>query len=536
MAASLIAQEHIALLNGFPAFFDAVQKSYSEYEDRLKVATRNIEISSQELTTSYANVENLNISMNAMLDSLGNGLLFFNSEGICSSVYSKACLTLLEVDPSHKHLTDILNFSDDERRNLETWLPIVFSGNVALDFNDMKKLLPGEIRNTKNHVIKLDYRPMYLHEDSLTGILLIATDITQEIEAERKMARIQMEAHKIQQIARGRNGFHRFLCDIYNFVNMTKELDANDILMEDRNAFLRQLHTFKGYASTFGLQVLSEKLHDTEADIRSAPDNRLALCLQERMGEIEDHLELEKEFARDLFGPGFMTQGRVLTVEMPKVQEFIGLLSDVVKNREERSLLMRALTKNILSIPIFNAFLSFERELARIAEHQGKAIPECHMEGENVPIVFSEYEDFFNVLIHLARNISDHGIEMPDERVHKGKKREGQITIRMEHSKRDFLKISIKDDGQGIDPGKIRHKLKKERGIDLAGKSDEEALQYIFEPDFSLLKETSMISGRGMGMNAIKDIVDQMGGSVKVSSGGPDAQGTSFIFELPYKM
>lgn len=533
-----ITPEQITILENFPKFVDSVQNSYNEYEDRLKIATRNIELSSKELTSAYANLESLNVSINAMLDSLGQGLLFFNNEGVCSPVFSKSCLTLLEIDPSHRNLSDVLNFSSDDRQNFLSWLPIVFSDSVALDFDDMKKLLPGVMVNGKGQTIEIDYRPMYLHEDTLIGILLIATDVTYRLESEAKMHQVQMEAHKIQQIARNRNGFHRFLCDLYAFIGMAKEADPALASAEDRSALLRQLHTFKGYASTFSLTEITEKIHDIEGDLKNLDAGKAIAVMQKTYaGALEDLLEQEKSFARTLFGSGFMTQGRVLTIEMSKIEEFSHLMADVVKDERDRERISRALTLNFLTVPIFSAFLSFERELARMAELQGKAIPDCHMEGDNLPIVYSEYENFFNVLIHLARNIVDHGLETSDERLYKGKPREGQVRIHVKKSDNtNYVRISISDDGQGIDAGKIRHKLKRERNLDLTGKTDEEILQYIFDPEFSLRKEATMVSGRGMGTNAIQDIVVNMGGSVHVTSGGPDAQGTTFIFELPYRM
>jgi len=526
--------EFIALLENFPKFFDAVEKSFNEYEDRLKVATRNIEISSRELTTAYANVEKLNANINAMLDSLGQGLLFFNREGICSPVYSKACLSLLEIDPSHKFLPDALGFPEQERHNFESWLSIVFSDHVALDFNDMKKLLPEKTVNSVGHVIELDYRPMYIHEETLMGVLLIATDITSKLEAEEKMRHVQTEAHKIQQIAQNRNGFHRFLSDIESFLHVIAEADSQSQGKEDKNSLLRQLHTFKGHASAFSLIELSQKLHDIETDLRKGSAGDFLSRMKTQSESLQILLEESRTFARNLFGPEFMMQGRVLTVEMSKIEDFTKLIKQVVKSESDQEILTRTMVRNFLSVPIFSAFLSFERELARIAEDQGKALPECRFEGENLPIVFAEYEGFFNVLIHVARNIVDHGLEMPDERIRKGKPREGHVTIKVEQAGESLLRIAIGDDGQGIDPGRIRHKLKKERGLDLIGTSDEDVLQHIFDPEFSLRKEATILSGRGMGLNAIQHVVKSMGGNVFVKSGGDDNQGTEFIFELPY--
>lgn len=530
-----ITAEQLSILENFPKFFDSIQNSYNEYEDRLKVATRNIEISSRELTTAYANLENLNANINVMLESLGQGLLFFDRDGICSPVFSKACLSLLETDPAHRKLPDVLGFSADETRNFRSWLGIVFSNSIALDFDDMKKLLPGKKINSRNRTIELNYRPMYLNEDTLMGVLLIATDITYQLEAREKMEEIQMEAHKIYQIAQNRNGFHRFLCDLDSFIDLVKHASEH-ACPDDKIALLRQLHTFKGSASTFNLTRLSEYIHDIETELKNVEAGRIIATLTRHTAELQRLLEKEKDLARSLFGAGFLAQGKTLTVEISKIEEYARLIEKVA-TPEQSQILIQALTSEFLLFPIHSAFLSFEREVSRMAEHQGKAVPVFRLEGENIPIVFSAFEDFFNCLIHVARNIADHGLEIPEERLHKGKPREGQICVRTERIKQngDFIRITIHDDGQGIDAEKIRHKLKRERGLDLSATSDEDVLQYIFQPEFSLRKEATMVSGRGMGMNAVFAVVQGMGGFTIVKSGGPDGQGTTFIFELPCK-
>lgn len=525
----------IERLENFPRFVDTIEKSYAEYEERLKIATRNIEISSKELTNAYQRLENLNININAMLDSLGQGLLFFDKDGICSSVYSKSSLDILGTDPSNKPLPEVLDFNEKNRQTFQSWLRIVFSGDSALEFNDLKGLLPQEIIKAKGRIIELDYRPMYLSENKLMGILLIAEDVTRQREDAEKLAESMANAFKIEQVAQNRNGFYTFMTDLCSFIDMVKARYVQKTDHDDRDMLLRALHTYKGLAATFSLKTLSEALHRIELKLSRLEKAEFVSVLVRELGTIETIIEQEKAFARSLFGPDFFTAGRVKTIEVAKIEALAALFTEKTPDAAE---ITRFINHQILSTPIFDAFLPFERELYRLAEQQGKAIPQYRIQGDNVLILPAPYEKLFGNLIHLARNIVDHGLEMPDERIGKGKSRAGSVivNIKQTNEKQHGLNITISDDGNGIDLDYIRQKLAEEHQIDTTGQSDEDIISYIFRPGFSLKPNISMISGRGMGMNALHEAVNEMGGDIQVISNYKDSQGTTFIFYLPLKI
>lgn len=523
-----VPEDKTTILGNFPDFIEAVEKSYAEYEDRLKVSARNIEISSKELTTAFRDLENLNLNINAMLDSLGQGLLFFKKDGMCSPVFSQACLELLEVDPSDKFLPDVLGFSDDEKSNFGSWLKIVFSGNLAMDFDDLKDLLPEEIRTKKGAIISLDYKPMYVVEDQLTGVLLIATDITNEREYEEKLRHSETEVLKLQQIAQNRNGFYSFIMDMTDFLEQAEETDFKNLSEEEKDALMRILHTFKGYALSFKLDALAQKIHEYEVFIRREKIQDIDFS------SLKEILEHKKELGRKLFGNAFMTGGKVKCVDLDTLETLNDMVVQSVENKDVRDKIVSFINRELLSIQIFQAFDPFQRELFSLAEQLGKQAPFYEIDGENLFIIPSDYEEFFNILIHLARNIMDHGIEQAAERVSKGKTEEGHVRISIRKPENEILEIIISDDGRGIDPSIIRQKLSEERGLDTSEESDDDVIHHIFDPSFTVKKEVSLISGQGIGMNAIRDVVEKLGGTIRVQSNYADSKGTSFIFTLPY--
>jgi two-component system chemotaxis sensor kinase CheA len=136
-------------------------------------------------------------------------------------------------------------------------------------------------------------------------------------------------------------------------------------------------------------------------------------------------------------------------------------------------------------------------------------------------------------LLHLLRNAVDHGIETPEERIQKGKPRNGTITLSAKRD-RSYVLVTISDDGKGIDPNLMREKA-VQKGLLAADEAeqltDEEALRYISTPGFSTKAETTSVSGRGVGVDVAKTRVESLGGSFQIQS--EKGRGTTFLIRFP---
>ncbi len=168
------------LLDKMPDFFDGVDISFSEYEERVKMALRNLELSSGELNEANYRLEDLNIAINAMLDSLGQGLLFFDSRGVCSDVFSKACQTLLETNPAGKNIADVLRLPPDKRAVFNEILTMLFVRKSRLGFDEIMALAPSSYEHTGNLHVALNYKPVCGPDGEISKVVLIATDLTRE--------------------------------------------------------------------------------------------------------------------------------------------------------------------------------------------------------------------------------------------------------------------------------------------------------------------------------------------------------------------
>lgn len=182
--------------------------------------------------------------------------------------------------------------------------------------------------------------------------------------------------------------------------------------------------------------------------------------------------------------------------------------------------------------PVGIIFNKFPRVVRGLAMDLGKKI-DLKLEGTEVELDKTIIEGLGDPLTHLVRNSADHGIEVPADREKKGKKAMGTIELRAFYESGQVI-IEIKDDGKGLDPGKIAEKAVS-KGLysedDIQGMSDKEKLNLIMLPGFSTAEQVTDVSGRGVGMDVVKTNLDQMGGQVELVS--EIDKGTTIRIKLP---
>ncbi len=193
---------------------------------------------------------------------------------------------------------------------------------------------------------------------------------------------------------------------------------------------------------------------------------------------------------------------------------------------------LQAAVMQVRMIPLSHVFQRFPRLVRDLSRRLGRPI-RLVIEGEEAEADKNVVEDLAEPLVHLIRNACDHGIEPPEEREAAGKPREGTVRLRAE-AHDDHVTIEVSDDGRGMDPAVLRRKA-YEKGIiseaELEALDDQAALQLVFAPGFSTAERVSDVSGRGVGMDAVRAMVRRVGGEVRVRS-TPGA-GTTVRLVLP---
>jgi len=183
-------------------------------------------------------------------------------------------------------------------------------------------------------------------------------------------------------------------------------------------------------------------------------------------------------------------------------------------------------------LPVAQVFNRFPRMVRDLAQKLGKEV-DFIVEGHETELDRNIIEVIGDPLIHLIRNALDHGIEPPEERARLGKSRAGVLMLKASYMENHII-ITVQDDGRGMDPAKLRAKAVEKGLLDREAAermSDPEALNLIFMPGFSTVTEVSDLSGRGVGMDIVRNHIEQIGGIVEVAS-TPGA-GTVFTVKLP---
>ncbi|MFZ5564569.1 MAG: chemotaxis protein CheA [Thermodesulfobacteriota bacterium] len=205
-------------------------------------------------------------------------------------------------------------------------------------------------------------------------------------------------------------------------------------------------------------------------------------------------------------------------------------LMEIAEVIERLSNDLRDTTLDIRMLPIGSSFGKFKRVVWDLSSQKGKEV-ELVTEGAATELDKTVIERLDDPLVHLLRNSIDHGIETPDERERAGKPRQGKIVFSAEHAGGNVI-ITISDDGRGIDAEAVRARA-VEKGLLAAGASptEKELLNFIFEPGFSTADQVSDLSGRGVGMDVVRQNITALRGKVSVSSA--KGEGTRIRMSIP---
>jgi len=196
------------------------------------------------------------------------------------------------------------------------------------------------------------------------------------------------------------------------------------------------------------------------------------------------------------------------------------------------SLDLQNVVMKIRMVPIAFVFNRFPRMVRDLAKQLGKEI-NFVVEGEDTELDRTFVEDIGEPLLHMLRNAIDHGIESKEERLAKGKPPIGTVVLSARHEGNNVV-IEVRDDGRGIDRSAV---LKKaiEKGLVTEAQAetlpDEKVYEFLFMPGFSTKTETTELSGRGVGLDVVKNVVESLNGTVSIESA--KNKGTTITMRLP---
>ena len=289
---------------------------------------------------------------------------------------------------------------------------------------------------------------------------------------------------------------------------------------------------------------LPEAPHDLNAQIWEQPhpaasmDNGVAIPQANKVEGTVSTRVLEKtvrvETAKldtlvNLVGELIINRTRVLELGKRLDDE---LLEGSLEQLERITTDLQSAVMTLRMVPIKQVFDRFPRMVRDLAIDKNKDV-ELVISGEETELDRTIVNQVGDPLVHLLRNAVDHGIEMPEERIRKGKSPAGCIVLEAHHEGSHVV-VSVSDDGKGIDPELIRQKA-LEKGIvskaELEMMDASTVVNLIFHSGFSTSQTVTDISGRGVGMDVVKTAVEALNGTVELKS--EKGSGSHFVMRLP---
>jgi two-component system chemotaxis sensor kinase CheA len=498
-------------------------------EIELKEKTRDVKIKNRLLELEKISLEDIlghlheqKISKDNLLNNLGQGYLTFNKEGVIHEGASIITEELLDIDLYESEsrgykIWDILFKKEDEKIFLKKWIEKLWEGKLS--FKDLNQLAPKKIYDGKNRDIEIEFRPIYRKNSkrSIERVILIITNKTEEKKLKERIEKSIQEADFIKNCLAQPMEFLDLIEDTnIFFISLKGQKEINFIFER------RKLHTLKARFGQFGLKKISFLINNIE-NLMVEDDNTKLIEKLKHLEKVIDDLLINNKIVVDAAKKNLVDVGYAIPVTriMEKLKEF--------STFEDFHFYIY---QNFFLSDLRDKFNRYRPLINEIAETQGKSV-EWELTGDKIIVNTEKYRDFINSSIHIFRNIIDHGIESEDERIEKSKPQHGHIKLGFKVNHENFL-IEIKDDGQGIDHENVKQKIlekKLKREEEMNQMRPEDIIQLVFLHGFTTNNNITEISGRGVGLDAVKMEVEKIGGKISISS--KVDEGVIFSIELP---
>jgi len=509
----------------------------AQLEENLKIlaqTNRELEEGKRELQHLNENLEDKvrekTAKVTTLLNNAGQGFLIFDKNFIIDSEYSKECEKYLGKDLAHQDIAKIL-FPDTSRANF-------FKSNILdmLNIDDIIKqkailsLIPDELILNRR-ALKLEYKIL---EDS--RIMLIITNISAKKKLEKRVKKEQDILKMIVTIIGDSDVFYDVKNDFEYFIQHPQEyIHMKKTSLYNINTLYRTIHTFKGAFLQLFMNDTAKQLHDIEsklseflADDISISNDEILIFLNETVSSalIQNDLNNIKE----LLGQTFLSKDNFLSIDKQIIENIETKYVALLKHNHIESDISSCLLNEIQCLSqksLKSQLNSYPRLTLQIAQRLQKEVYEFEIIGDENILLPESYKPFIKSLIHLFRNSVDHGVETPERRIELDKDEVGTISCTFNNDN-NKLQIIISDDGAGINLEKMKAQISEK--IDTKTLSDEEIYMYIFKDNLSTKDEVTQISGRGVGMSAVKAELEKLNGTVKIQS--ELNIGTTFVFNI----
>jgi two-component system, chemotaxis family, sensor kinase CheA len=490
-----------ALTDAFNHMLDGIQKRDGELAEHRANLEATVEARTAELATR-------NEAMRVVLDNVEQGLATIKADGSLDTERSAMFNNWFPIASGATPLfSEVLAADEDTKAVMDFSWDALASGILPREL--AADQIPRKLRKG-DQLFELSYKPMGTEED-FRGALLVINDVTALQQQKAKEAEQRELIAVFEAVTKDRTGFIQFFEDAERMVNqIASDEIQDDVLLK------RVIHTLKGNSAMSGVLSLSDLCHRIE----SGCQDELRRPSQEEREQLHGSWHAFAARVRSLTK---LTKDGTIEVQ-PK--EFADLLESA-RTRKPHEHIVQQL-EALENEPTEVRFGRVADQIDRLSKHVGKKV-QVEMISNGTRLPAKRWDAFWNAFVHVVRNALDHGIEASEQRLATGKAETGLIRL-VSRAEGAHIVIEISDDGAGVDWERIRAKAEK-RG--LPAKTEADLTQALFTDGISSRDEASELSGRGVGMPAVKEACEAMGGVIAFSSEA--GRGTTVRFEFPAK-
>jgi signal transduction histidine kinase len=448
----------------------------------------------------------------------------------------------------------VTRLNQDELQMLKFQLGHAFGMN-KIQWTATSFSLPQEaqLKRGPSAFARLSYIPVY-ESEKLACVHMIMQDISEIKEREVKAEQQRKDMEKFFALLQVSDSlFELFMSETrklfedikYDLKSLREKVGSNSPI-DTANRMFRAVHTIKANAKLFKLTSIQDVAHTVEHYLeelrtgkRTFTPSVLAELTQKIMAiseEVYSYASLRKEILNTSErSSAFNLKYRVQWIRS-LMNQFASILRDPKFEQRHLKLIQKEFGRALSSFDkasLREYLRGYNQMLQEVAASMGKEVQDIETDLEYHHFDSSTLARINDILLHCLRNAVDHGIEMPDERVAEGKPRSGVIHLRTKEQD-GMVNIEISDDGRGLDLEKIKSKAVEMNIVsgEIADRmSEKEIIPLLFHAGVSTASAVTEISGRGLGMDVVRDYVQGLGGTLSLSF--VKGQGTTISFWIP---
>lgn len=471
-----------------------------------------------------------------LLDNANQGFLSFGASLRVESEYSHKCIEIFEQRIEGVGIGELLYPDNRSKREFfEQTLMAVLEEDDSIKTELILSLLQDEFI-LHHKMIHIVYKLIDSHR-----VMLILTDITDKKNLEKNAEREHNILKLVISAVGNSDEFFELMGEYETFLEHRGSfVHYDETPLHNLTEFYRTIHTYKGLFSQKDFITTPQGLHKVESKLTLLIyDNAISNeALQRFITQIDFEGWLTKDTAviSRTLGDEFLERRSLISMDENSYERLSAKIKEMIDQDPQRGDDLAELLEMVEKLktkPIAEYFRSYPKYAGQIATRLEKSLYPMVIDSDTDFAVGDRFRAFAKSLIHVIRNSIDHGIETPEERVYAGKDEEGNLTLSIRETGEN-IEIEIGDDGRGIDLLKLKERAVKsglKTHAECAQMSDAEVYPLVFEDYLSTKEEVGELSGRGVGLGAVRAEMEKLGGTCRVVS--ETGKGTNFVFTFP---